>query len=235
MLSRYIFKVPNIKSSGAVSFARTVRLRLLRSSFCSNINRKTVTISGREQQIFETLDKVVKDFNLNTEVRVAGGWVRNKLMGLAGGDIDIALTNISGLEFAEHLKKSLKLGGHEKQANENDIESYLIKANPEQSKHLETAAVYLQGMWIDFVNMRSEVYFDESGRIPKMSFATPREDANRRDFTVNSLFYNIHSGEVEDFTSVGLDDIRNNVLESLCWTCDCSKYFLVIINSKCPH
>ncbi len=31
-------------------------------------------------------------------------------------------------------------------------------------------------------------------------FGTPEEDAFRRDFTINSLFYNINTGLIEDFT-----------------------------------
>lgn len=33
-----------------------------------------------------------------------------------------------------------------------------------------------------------------------MQFGTPEEDAHRRDFTINSLFYNINTGVIEDFT-----------------------------------
>jgi len=32
------------------------------------------------------------------------------------------------------------------------------------------------------------------------SFGTPLQDALRRDLTINALFYNVHSREVEDFT-----------------------------------
>ena len=38
-------------------------------------------------------------------------------------------------------------------------------SNTEQSKHLETARMRLFDMWIDFVNLRSEEYSDNS-RIP---------------------------------------------------------------------
>lgn len=41
----------------------------------------------------------------------------------------------------------------------------LIFSNPEQSKHLETARMRLFDMWIDFVNLRSEEYSNNS-RIP---------------------------------------------------------------------
>ena len=35
---------------------------------------------------------------------------------------------------------------------------------------------------------------------PPLQFGTPEEDAHRRDFTINTLFYNINTGLIEDFT-----------------------------------
>lgn len=32
----------------------------------------------------------------------------------------------------------------------------------------------------------------------------------RRDFTINALFYNIRSKDIEDFTEKGLDDLHNS-------------------------
>lgn len=40
---------------------------------------------------------------------------------------------------------------------------------------------------------------------------TPFDDASRRDLTVNSLFYNVHSKKVEDHTGRGLDDLANKI------------------------
>ena len=42
---------------------------------------------------------------------------------------------------------------------------HIIRQNPEQSKHLETATVSILGANVDFVNLRSEVYCEDS-RIP---------------------------------------------------------------------
>jgi hypothetical protein len=55
----------------------------------------------------------------------------------------------------------------------------VIQSNPDQSKHLETARVKVNGIWIDFVNLRSETYAEDS-RIPTMEFGTPEQDALRR-------------------------------------------------------
>lgn len=35
-----------------------------------------------------------------------------------------------------------------------------------------------------------------------------------RDFTINSLFYNLNEGVVEDFTGKGLDDLRQGILRT---------------------
>ncbi|ETW05495.1 hypothetical protein, variant 2 [Aphanomyces invadans] len=91
----------------------------------------------------------------------------------------------------------------------------IIKANPDQSKHLETATMQLGSGWVDFVNLRAETYADdEAHRIPSMEFGTPLEDAQRRDFTINSLFYNLATKEVEDFTGHGLSDLRHGVIRT---------------------
>jgi len=43
-------------------------------------------------------------------------------------------------------------------------------------------------------------------------FGTAQEDAWRRDFTVNSLFYNPSNSEIIDFTGKGLEDIKTKVV-----------------------
>ncbi|XWS24807.1 hypothetical protein CRYUN_Cryun27aG0016400 [Craigia yunnanensis] len=62
-------------------------------------------------------------------------------------------------------------------------------------------------LWIDFVNLRCEDY-SENSRIPTMKFGTAEEDAYRRDLTINSLFYNINTNSVEDFTKRGIEDLK---------------------------
>jgi len=43
----------------------------------------------------------------------------------------------------------------------------IIPKNSEKSKHLETATLFIEGMPIDFVNLRSETYSEDS-RVPKI-------------------------------------------------------------------
>ncbi len=82
-----------------------------------------------------------------------------KLLGSQSNDIDIALTDMMGYPFAEHLAAF---------ANSRGIETGSISKiaqNPDQSKHLETATLKILGLELDLVNLRSEEYATNS-RIP---------------------------------------------------------------------
>jgi len=89
----------------------------------------------------------------------------------------------------------------------------VIMSNPEQSKHLETARMKINDIWVVLVNLRSEEYAHHS-RIPTMQFGTPEQDALRRDFTINALFYNLNEGVVEDLTGRGLEDLRGGLIRT---------------------
>ena len=47
-----------------------------------------------------------------------------------------------------------------------------------------------------------------------MEFGTPEEDALRRDATVNALFYNINTEQIEDFTNQGFDDMAKRIIRT---------------------
>lgn len=155
------------------------------------------------------------------ELRFTGGWVRDKLLGVNSHDIDVGISSMTGYEFGLALKDYLdipeNLEKYKKQHNgelEKSIVSlHKIEANPEKSKHLETATTKIFGLFIDLVNLRKETYTDDS-RTPEMEFGTPEEDAIRRDANVNAMFYNLHSSSLEDFTGRGLDDMRNKLIRT---------------------
>ncbi|KAK9713731.1 hypothetical protein RND81_06G047600 [Saponaria officinalis] len=160
-----------------------------------------IELTEKESLIFSRLKDVLLHFKLDTQLRVAGGWVRDKLLGKECYDIDIAIDNMLGRELCETINEYLSKKGE-------DVKGIgVIQSNPDQSKHLETARMRLFDQWIDFVNLRSEDYCENS-RIPTMRFGTPKEDAYRRDLTINSLFYNINTSSVEDFTGRGITDLK---------------------------
>lgn len=226
------------------------------------VNAPQIELTKEEKELFALLKKVVYETNLKTTLRVAGGWVRDKLLATkefrrryegtsAGGDqvylsstassyqkgaskgrkgagivgtksladdrdssscqqpvdIDIALDDMLGREFADHLNEWLTNHGHK------IVSVGMILKNPEKSKHLETATMRINQFWIDFVNLRAEEYTDESSRIPDlMRIGTAEEDAFRRDLTINSLFYNINSEIVEDLTGSGIQDLFDGII-----------------------
>ena len=113
-----------------------------------------------------------------------------------------------GREFAELLNDCLSKMG------EKTHGVGVVLKNPEKSKHLETATMKVGTFWIDFVNLRAEEYTQDS-RIPDlMRIGTPSEDAFRRDLTINSLFYNVNNGQVEDWTGRGFEDLRRCVVST---------------------
>jgi tRNA nucleotidyltransferase/poly(A) polymerase len=169
-------------------------------------NLTKIVLTELEAKLFAILMAAQKHYELGTVLRVAGGWVRDKLMGRDSHDIDIALDNMSGNTFAQKVNDYLLVLGEEVHT------IGVIQSNPDQSKHLETATVKVLGLWIDFVNLRSESYAEDS-RIPtKIEIGTPEQDANRRDLTINALFYNINTGLVEDCTGHGLDHLKNKII-----------------------
>jgi len=226
----------------------------------------TIPLTKGEQELFNLLTEVIHESDITSTLRVAGGWVRDKLLATeefkrGGGtnsvrdgsvdldrltskfkgpssgrqgskligissdrrgspssppslvdanelpvDIDIALDDMLGREFADRLNDWLAEHGRDK------ISVGVVLKNPEKSKHLETATMKVGQFWIDFVNLRAEEYTEDS-RIPDlMRIGTAEEDSFRRDLTINSLFYNINTGEVEDFTGKGFNDLRRGVV-----------------------
>ncbi|ROW07999.1 hypothetical protein VPNG_06115 [Cytospora leucostoma] len=148
-------------------------------------------------------------------LRWAGGWVRDKLLGKPSHDIDVAINCMTGEVFGDNLRKFCDIAENKEKHNlrPEDIGNlHTIGKNPEKSKNLETATVKLFGLDVDFVNLRTETYTEDS-RNPQVEFGTAEEDARRRDATVNALFYNIHTSEVEDFVG-GLPDLEAGIIRT---------------------
>ena len=179
-----------------------------------------IELTGREATLRELfLDVASYSVTLGghhkkPELRFAGGWVRDKLLGLSSKDIDVAISNMTGSEFGSLMKQFVELP-EALDKYEGDLLGRLskIEANPEKSKHLETATTKVLGFDIDLVNLRKETYTNDS-RNPKVEFGTAEEDALRRDSTINALFYNLQTSEVEDFTGRGFQDMQRKVIKT---------------------
>jgi tRNA nucleotidyltransferase/poly(A) polymerase len=152
------------------------------------------------------------------ELRFTGGWVRDKLLGIGSHDIDVAINKMTGYQFGLRMKEYLESPGNAEKYGLGEVTKKAgslskIEANPEKSKHLETVTTKILGLNIDLVNLREETYTDDS-RHPIMKFGTPEQDALRRDATINAMFYNIGTSQIEDFTCRGLTDLQAGIIRT---------------------
>ncbi len=169
-------------------------------SYPKNSNNKLIkefVLNDVEKECFSIILNILKKHNLTSTIcRVAGGWVRDKLLGKESDDIDIAINNMKGSKLAQLINEEL-YPGKDKVG--------IIQQNAKKGKHLETATIKVCKIWIDFVNLRSE---------EENVIGTPLSDAERRDLSINSLFYNINEEKVEDWTNKGINDLTNGIIET---------------------
>ncbi len=131
------------------------------------------------QKLFKTLGKA--------HVRFVGGVVRNALLGLDIGDIDLATT----LTPDEVIGK---------------LTAAKIKSVPTGIDHGTVTAV-LGGKGYEITTLRRDVETD--GRRAVVAFTTDwAEDAARRDFTMNALYADL-DGKIYDPLGQGLADLKN--------------------------
>ena len=123
------------------------------------------------------------------EARVAGGAVRNALMGLPVADIDVATT----LRPEKVVERAVTSG---------------IRAVPTGIEH-GTVTLVIDGHGFEVTTLRRDVETD--GRRAKVAFGTDwQADAERRDLTINALYADAQ-GEVIDLVN-GLPDIETRTV-----------------------
>ena len=72
------------------------------------------------------------------------------------------------------------------------------------------------GKLVEVSTFRSRSEFEGEGDIlaPNNTFGTPAEDAQRRDLTINGLFYNIGDFSLLDYVG-GLEDLRQGIIRCI--------------------
>ena len=170
-------------------------------------------LTPEEQSLLELLQRVRDQYSPRTTIRIAGGWVRDKLIygkATPSRDIDLVLSDTSGKEFAEKICRYFDEKG------EDHAEIHIVQQSSsskgEQAEHLQTASLVISGFDVDFCRLRYEKY-DKDSRMPTyIGVGTAVEDAWRRDLTINALYYNINTNQVEDFTERGIKDLLSQTI-----------------------
>src|SRR3989344_5003358 len=133
----------------------------------------------------ETAFSIVKKLRkAGFETYIAGGAVRDALLKRKISDIDIATS-----------------------ATPADVKKIFAKTIPTGEKH-GTMTVRLNKVNYEVTTFRSEGKYVDYRRPVKVKFIKKAEqDAQRRDFTINALFYDVVSGHIVDYVG-GLDDLK---------------------------
>ena len=98
-------------SSGAIS---TSSVSLSNSELSTEMIKKLGNVLTKdENRLFSVILDSLKFHKKKTVARVVGGWVRDKLLDMTSDDIDIALDDQSGVEFANNVNSYLKTLGED--------------------------------------------------------------------------------------------------------------------------
>jgi len=117
----------------------------------------------------------------------AGGCVRDLLMGNEPHDYDIVTS-----------------------AKPDDIEELLEKTIPVGKKFGVILAI-VNGHHFEVATFRSDASYTDGRRPDAIYFTDAKEDALRRDFTINGMFYDPISNKILDFVN-GREDLRDQVV-----------------------
>tara|TARA_Y100000310_G_C20695595_1_gene825457 strand:+ start:823 stop:3498 length:2676 start_codon:yes stop_codon:yes gene_type:complete len=167
-----------------------------------------------EDSIFDVIVATKKAFNVPVDLRIAGGWVRDKLLGTESDDIDIAISHMPGYDFAKLVEQYGQNNADVGQAYRVSLEkSADPKVEEDQNPDLMVGGIPIFGQKVEFVPMRTETY-QEGSRTPIIARTdNVEEDVVRRDLTINAMYYNIETGQVEDYVN-GKEDLQNMYLRT---------------------
>ncbi|MES2801276.1 MAG: hypothetical protein V4654_02190 [Bdellovibrionota bacterium] len=122
---------------------------------------------------------------------VSGGAVRDMWLGRTPVDIDL-VTDATDGEILELFPKAVLVG-----------QKFGVYKLPFFINH--------RNIIIDLTVFRAEDEYVDGRRPQGIKRASPLEDAKRRDFTVNALFYDLEKHQVLDYVD-GISDLENKIL-----------------------
>ena len=82
--------------------------RVVKSMANVHLIHDTITLNEEEKELLGTLLEAAQHAGCGTVLRCAGGWVRDKLLGRKSLDIDVALDNMMGKDFADLVNQHLQ-------------------------------------------------------------------------------------------------------------------------------
>jgi poly(A) polymerase len=152
-----------------------------------------------KDKIDRSLFKVIAEVagQMNQEVFVIGGYVRDLLLHRPSKDLDI-MTVGDGIGLAEKVAEALKL-----------------RTPVAVFKNFGTAMFKYRNMEVEFVGARKESYQADS-RKPVVELGTLEDDQKRRDFTINAMAISLNQHNFGDLLDPfdGIGDLNRKILKT---------------------
>ncbi len=121
----------------------------------------------------------------------AGGGVRDQLLGIEPADIDIATS-----------------------ARPEQVQALFPHVTGLEGKSFGVVRILVDGYTFEIATFRRDGVYVDGRRPANVTFSSAEEDAKRRDFTINGLFYDPLSDEVIDYVD-GKADLQNRTIRSI--------------------
>jgi poly(A) polymerase len=135
--------------------------------------------------------KIIRQLNSSGyEALLAGGCVRDMLISRKANDYDVA-TNARPEEIMKIFKRTLKVGAK-----------------------FGVVIVLIENQQVEVATFRSETGYADGRHPAVVKFASAAEDAGRRDFTINGMFYDPVNEKVVDYVD-GHKDLRKKIIRTI--------------------
>lgn len=139
------------------------------------------------------LSRIFKEYG--KKLYVVGGPVRDYLMGFSSKDYDLATDSLP-----DETEEILRANGFSCETDEKTRGILKTKININEKKEI-----------IKISTFRKDSRTSNEKNSEKIEFADIYSDAKRRDFTINSLFYDIDKEKIVDLFG-GINDIKNKII-----------------------
>jgi len=135
--------------------------------------------------------RIIKRLRSNGfEALLAGGCVRDMLLGRTAKDYDVA-TNARPDEVVKLFKRTLKVGAK-----------------------FGVVIVVIDGIQTEVATFRTEADYADGRHPGSVAFSSAEEDAGRRDFTINGMFYDVVKKKVIDCVG-GQSDLKKALVRTI--------------------
>ncbi len=156
-----------------------------------SVSKPTFDIETAKQFATEIVQKLQRSGH---EALFAGGCVRDELLGKKPKDFDVATSALP-----EEIRK---LFGHKKTLAIGAAFGVITVVGDKRSGNVEVAT------------FREDADYSDGRHPDSVSFTNAQEDAKRRDFTINALFYDPVSAETIDYVD-GVRDLEKEEIRAV--------------------